>query len=487
MINGATQIIGGVSGQNLDPLLLAKSQTRDSTGFIMITYHISADEVQPNADSISSGKKFYDLLFFKGSAVYECARLNQDLRFVVNGETALKTFEAHRNDSLTLVYLFQAPEEVILRFRSTFYYEPCLKVQIGYLSKKQIITLLKSSRCRRGIVECNEFTGSAPAIHLTEIRSEEELSAFNPTLRQGRLLLYDVDKNREIIHERYSRPPSNLAANVNAKVYCPPALSEPITPLFRVGNGNDSSSTKPELPVLSKAQADEFTQFIQQILNSPLTAGEPHPEGVDECQMEERKQVRPDIVVRVQEELPLFPAKEKASLREPLVRDPCIRAKLSAEPGGRKDPREIRKKTKHRSTPSAGRLTSTLDESAKYSGKLPSEQSEYVRTFERLFRSFRQQVFEHFGQKCEDVIAQAEKKVRFLSPEFDCHALTDETASSILEVVEEIVKEASFIKRSKLRQAAITLISDLYNKQYNLLEQHRAIDRVEEIYYRLKK
>ena len=114
-------------------------------------------------------------------------------------------------------------------------------------------------------------------------------------------------------------------------------------------------------------------------------------------------------------------------------------------------------------------------------------QSEYVRAFERLFRSFRRQVFEYLGEKYEGVIAVAEKKVRILSPEFDCHALTEEAAPATLELVEEIVNGAPFMKRSKLRRAAIALLSDLYNKQNNLLEQHRTIDRVEQVYYRLKK
>jgi hypothetical protein len=113
--------------------------------------------------------------------------------------------------------------------------------------------------------------------------------------------------------------------------------------------------------------------------------------------------------------------------------------------------------------------------------------SDYVRIFERLFRSFRQQVFDCFGDKCEEVITKAEKKIRFLSPEFDCHNLSETTVLTMLDVIESIIQEASMFKRSKLRQAALTLISDLYNKQYELLEQHRAIDKVEQIYYRLKK
>ena len=113
--------------------------------------------------------------------------------------------------------------------------------------------------------------------------------------------------------------------------------------------------------------------------------------------------------------------------------------------------------------------------------------SEYVHIFERLFRSFRQQVFDCFGNKCEEVITHAEQKVRFLSPEFDCHSLNDNTVLSLLDLIENVIQETSLFKRSKLRQAAVTLISDLYNKQYELLEQHRAIDKVEQTYYRLKK
>src|SRR5713101_4989521 len=151
MINDATQIIGGVPGQNLDPLLLAKSQSKDSTGFIMVAYDSAPDEPQHHPTPASAGKKFYDLLFFRGAAIYECARLNQDLRFTINGETALRTFDMYRHKPSTYVFLFQAPEELTLKFRSTFYYEPCLKVQLESLSKKQILALLISSHCRHGI------------------------------------------------------------------------------------------------------------------------------------------------------------------------------------------------------------------------------------------------------------------------------------------------------------------------------------------------
>ena len=106
---------------------------------------------------------------------------------------------------------------------------------------------------------------------------------------------------------------------------------------------------------------------------------------------------------------------------------------------------------------------------------------------ERVFRSFRQQVLDSFGDKCDAVIADAERKVQFLVPDFDRHSLNENNAVITLDLIEKIAAEAPFLKRSRLRQAALTLVADLYNKQYDLLEQHRVIDKVEQCYYRLKK
>jgi hypothetical protein len=113
--------------------------------------------------------------------------------------------------------------------------------------------------------------------------------------------------------------------------------------------------------------------------------------------------------------------------------------------------------------------------------------SEYVRTFDRLFRSFRMHLFEYFGERSGEAVLRAEKKVSLLTPEFDREALTDETAPLIAELIGEIVRNAPFFRRPKLRRAAIVLIADLYNKHYQMLEERNAIDRIEQVYYRLKK
>ncbi|MBI5021786.1 MAG: hypothetical protein HZB59_10130 [Ignavibacteriales bacterium] len=476
MINGAEEIIGGVPGQHLDPMLLAQSQTKESIGFIMISYSLDQDSVQ--------NRKFYDLLFLKGPTIYECARLNQDLRFKLNIDTALQTFKEKREGNNTQVYLYRAPEEIIHRFRSTFYYEPCLKVHIEALTKKQIIGLLKTSRCQQGIIECNEFTRPKPDIHLVEIHSSDELLNFQPTLKHGRLLLYDIEKNKEIIRERYSTShvvPNVIDVTPNAirrvENLTPISLTKPVQqihhPAVQIQMINQASSQECELPSDDQhtIEADEFTKFIQQILNSPMSKDEKN---------EDKKAIPKDYFISLDKtENKVRPVQSN----EATIPKPSLPNKKQAR-------KKIKVPTlnKHnQSSPFISHPSSTGDSSSVTLHPASFQSSEYVHLFEVLFRSFRQQVFECFGSKCEEVISQAEHKVRFLVPEFDCHALKDETVLTLLDLIEEIIKQSSLFKRSKLRQAAVTLVSDLYNKQYELLEKHNGIDAIEQTYYRLRK
>jgi hypothetical protein len=59
------------------------------------------------------------------------------------------------------------------QFRSTFYYEPCLKIQLESLTKKSVQKLLANTVCRHGIIECNDFYQTIPKIVLQEIHSSQ--------------------------------------------------------------------------------------------------------------------------------------------------------------------------------------------------------------------------------------------------------------------------------------------------------------------------
>jgi hypothetical protein len=91
------------------------------------------------------------------------------------------------------------------------------------------------------------------------------------------------------------------------------------------------------------------------------------------------------------------------------------------------------------------------------------------------------------GTRADEAIASAKRKIQAQSPDFRLESLSDETAASVIDLIELISVDAPFLKRSRLRQAALTLVADLYNKQYDLLEKHHAIEKVEQCYYRLKK
>jgi hypothetical protein len=471
MINGATEIIAGVPGKHLDPLLLAQSQAPDSVGFIMIAYQ------RQSADESQQPSRFYDLLFFRGPDIFECARLNQDLRFQLHQEVAFQTFKNFGREDTTRVFLFLASDELLYRFRATFYYEPCLKVQVKALSKKQIITLLKSTGCHRGIIECNEFTQLAPTIEFLEISSADDILQYQPKFKNGRILLYDTEKNKELVQERYSALSKRQVYSASSDTHKQESPDQTSVQIFNASKQADNPERS-----LDEKEAEEFTEFIKKILNSP-------PSSDPESRVEEKTEGRSFIITRKEEKNPTADdnskpdlSKKAKPLRKPRAKEPVDQpnADLSIQSSG--SPSDQQRETltrKQTEVPRAVSMAAEVAAIAKHQG--------YVKLFERLFRSFRQQIFDCYGDRSEAVIAEAERKVRFLTPEFDLRSLTEETAIVTLDLVEAIANNAPFFKRSKLRDAALTLVADLYNKQYELLEQHRAIEKVEQFYYRLKR
>src|SRR5213593_561397 len=120
MINNSTTIIPFVPAGNLDPFLLARSQSNDTVGFIMVGYGLTGKNLVPGGDITQVHEKFYDLLFFKGPYIFESARLHRDRRFIISHRTAFTTFEMHCRNRSTLVSLVVASEETTERFCMTF-------------------------------------------------------------------------------------------------------------------------------------------------------------------------------------------------------------------------------------------------------------------------------------------------------------------------------------------------------------------------------
>jgi len=431
MINGATEIIAGVPGKHLDPLLLAQSQTTDSINLMVIAYGTSNPLVK---------EKFFDLLFLRGSNIFDCARMNQDIRFRLPVEKVISTFKLRSGDEGTMIHFYKASQELMEQFRSTFYYEPCLKIQLESLTKKSVQKLLVNTICRHGIIECNDFSQSIPKIDLQEIRSSQELNSYVPSSMKGRLLLYDIDKNNELIQERYDSSVNELPLQISK----PPAQQQTLI-LKKVGADGIQSQQSEMLN-----EANQITDLIKQILNTPEQKQETtstleleFPEMVIKTLDQNRIDV--EINVPPQEQLP-FKRHSRRTIKKQT-----------------EEPKE--KKVEEKKEP----------------------QSEIITLFERIFRSFRRVVYECLGEKGETIIAQAESQARLLHQDFSLSALTETNAIVILDVIESVIKNVPLLKRSRVRNAVVILVADAYNKQYDLLERAKVLDRFEQFYYELKR
>lgn len=419
MINGAIEIIAGVAGKHLDPLLLAQSQTTDSINLMFIAYEIPSPIVK---------ERFFDLLFLRGSKIYDCARMNQDLRFRLQVEKVITMFKSRSSDEGTRIHFYKASQEQIEKFRSTFYYEPCLKIQLESLTKKSVQKLLSNSTCKNGLIECNDFNRSIPKIELTQIRSSQDLLNYFPASMKGRLLLYDIDKNNEIIQERYD-------SSIN-ETPCPISSHSKTKETFIIKRSDDNEQHQ-QSAMLN--EANQFSELIKQILNNP----EQKQEIPGNLELE-----FPAMVVKTDNE-------QKVSQVQPLPKRPPRRIVKKQN----EEPTEVKKEP----------------------------QPEIVALFERIFRSFRRVVYECMGEKSETIIAQAESQARLLHPDFSLSALTDTNAIVILDVIENVAKNVPLLKRSRVRNAVTILVADAYNKQYDLLEKTKVLDRFEQFYYELKR
>jgi hypothetical protein len=426
MINGAVEIIAGVPGKHLDPLLLAQSQTTDSINLMVIAYEIPNPDVK---------EKFFDLLFLRGSNIYDCARMNQDIRFRLQVDKIISTFKSRSGDEGTKIHFYKASQESMEQFRSTFYYEPCLKIQLNSLTKKSVQKLLSNSTCRHGIIEYNDFSQAIPKIDLQEIRSSQELVSHVPASMKGQLLLYNIEKHSELIQDRFDSIPNDF----------PFQISKP--------------TTKQQTLILKKEQAkgiqnqqsemineaNEFAELVKQMLNTP----EQKQDTPSTLELE-----FPGMVVKSSDQNRLdVEANDKHQEQLPFKRH--SRRTIKKQPDEPKEKKE--------------------------------QQSEIITLFERIFRSFRRVVYECLGEKGETIIAQAESQARLLHSDFSLSALTEANSIVILDVIESVIKNVPLLKRSRVRNAVVILVADAYNKQYDLLERTKALDRFEQFYYELKR
>jgi hypothetical protein len=257
---------------------------------------------------------------------------------------------------------------------------------------------------------------------------------------KGRLLLYDIDKNNELIQERYDSNTNEL----------PLQLSKPTTKqqtLILKKDGSDGIQSQQSEMI---NEANEFAELVKQMLNNP--AHRQDTPGTLELEF-------PEMVIKTSDQNRID-AEASVPPQEQLQFKRHSRRTIKKQPDEPKEKKVEEKK---------------------------EQQSEIITLFERIFRSFRRVVYECLGEKGETIIAQAESQARLLHPDFSLSALTEQNAIVILDVIESVIKNVTLLKRSRVRNAVVILVADAYNKQYDLLERAKVLDRFEQFYYELKR
>jgi len=106
---------------------------------------------------------------------------------------------------------------------------------------------------------------------------------------------------------------------------------------------------------------------------------------------------------------------------------------------------------------------------------------------QQLVDEFRTQSLSILGRKGQVVFESCERQLRKQAPQFSSDEIDDETAILAVDLIDAVVREAPLLKRSKLRGIALSLIADLYNKHFEVLNRRGFIPRVEEVYFTHKK
>jgi len=194
LINNSNILVEDIPLSVVDPIHLARSQKDSLWGFILVCY-----------PGMSSESSYFDIYFVSKSTIVDICRMTPDFRFRLRIKDALSKLRHHReNDIPASVYLFESNQDIFNTFRSTFYLEPCLKIHTAILANTTV-SLGNFDICSKGILECNQFHSDKFDIHLDQIDSLDNFSigdstSFNYT---GRLLIYDIEKNNDILREKY--------------------------------------------------------------------------------------------------------------------------------------------------------------------------------------------------------------------------------------------------------------------------------------------
>ena len=407
MLANTIKILSDVPAAHIDPLFLIRSQAHDAPGIVLVSY----------------GREYYDLFYYRHSILIDVGRLTPEFRLRLSLATALSTFHERRMMAETTVSLLRGDEDTLNLFRSTFYFEPSVKIRADLLPRGHFIKLLKASDYSNGLLEIDSFPPDAgPTVSLYRFSSSKssEVCAVPPKRSSIKVLIYDVDRNREILRERLAGRFEDIDA-----------LPEKYADLVqRLESNADiiSVSLLRQLPDVAKAilkKSDkEQTAHILKSISRPVSREEHSVAGPDSN------------------------ADELTSMVDSVL-------------GGDADLHKTR----------AAR---------------ESDAERQVRElFQNAFKEFSSYLRRTSPSKAEACLQQAAGAVRKKLPEFDGSNVTFATSHMLLHVAVATVKFFK-LKRNSVKERLVEILSDLYAKHFDLLEETGMTKKIEEVYRQLQ-
>jgi hypothetical protein len=192
MIVGSELVFARVGASELDPFLLAEGRTSGEEGYLVLSYP----------------EECHDLLFLRGKEIRIAAHLRREYRFPLQPAAVRERFRQYRSDERTSLSFYTSSADSIRRFLSTFYYKSFLNMEIGLLGRKQRGELASRVEGEQWLVELDRFppadllSGTSPPtplIKVQEVRCREELRTLLTGMASGRLVLYDLERNLEML------------------------------------------------------------------------------------------------------------------------------------------------------------------------------------------------------------------------------------------------------------------------------------------------
>ena len=400
MIDGAKKVHSTTPGQNIDPISLVSAQRPAVKGFVVVSYIAGRTEAGEDGERPS---RFYDLFFYGSSVLEHFARLTPDFRGLMDLRVGLQTFSVRRWDTGTQLRLYTAGDESLKRFMTTFVSEPSIRVELDRIDRESIPSLLLLSGCRKGIVECTDFSSAWPEIRLAEFSSNGQLCRLAPEACHGRLLVYDIEKNLEIYRHRYP----NGWGNGNCHPWLKEMLSRLDDAVPEVRNAPPGGEAVPRgaLPQAGRR-------------GSRSAGAEEAPQGTDRLA-----------------EIPAMP---------PAVQDgetPDLFAGDDAADAAWDGPREA--------APGPAQQPPARQEESPppRTGTPENAPAEYLRQLDRLCRCFKKDLVDRLGSGSRGVLVRAEDRVRIVAPGFDSRALREEEALRTLDLILYAIEESPFYRR----------------------------------------